>query len=83
MEDKIIMNTALTLSKNMCDILMHAAIEASTPKIKSAFIKHLDEYLELQGTVYKSMEEAGLYKMQNVTETKISSAASKFESTLN
>ena len=44
MEDKIIMNTVLTLTKNMTDILMHGAIESSTTKIKETYMKYLNEY---------------------------------------
>lgn len=83
MEDKIIMNTVLTASKNLCDIMMHGALESSNKKVKTTFMKNLEKYLELQGSVYKSMEEAGLYTMENVSETKISKACSKFESSLN
>lgn len=83
MEDKIIMNTSLTLAKNMCDILMHGAIESSTSKIKTTFIKSLSEYLNLQGSIYKAMEEAGLYKMETIENSKISEACSKHEPSLN
>ena len=29
MDDKIIMNAALTMTKNACDIMMHGAIESN------------------------------------------------------
>lgn len=83
MEDKILMNTILTLTKNMIDTLMHGAIESSTPKIKETFMKNLNEYLTLQGSIYKEMENAGLYKMEQVPETKITDSLSKFECELN
>lgn len=81
-EQEIVMQTALTLSKNTCEILLHGAIEASTPKIKSAFMKALDEYLTIQGDIFKAMEQAGLYKVENITPAKINKVVSKYESTL-
>lgn len=82
MEDKVIMNTALTLTKNACDILFHGTIEASTPKIKTAFNESLDKFLTIQGDIFKEMETAGLYNIENVTESKISKVNSKYESSL-
>ena len=83
MEDKIIMNTVLTLTKNACDILMHGAIESNTSNIKETFIDALDDFLEMQGSIFTEMESAGLYKIGNTTETNISKVRSKYESTLN
>lgn len=83
MEDKIIMNTSLTLTKNICGILMHGAIESSTPKIKETFMKNLNEFLTLQGEIYKCMEDAGLYKTECIPTSKITQACSKYEETLN
>ena len=82
MEDKIIMNTALTLVKNTCEILMHGAIEASTPKIKTTFTEGLDKFISVQGDIFKDMENAGLYNIENVPETKLNKTFSKYESTL-
>lgn len=79
MEDKIIMNTVLTLSKNACDILFHGSIESSTPKIKKTFIEGLDKFLSSQGEIFKEMENAGLYNLENVPVTKIKKAYSKHE----
>lgn len=82
MEDKVIMNTALTLTKNACEILMHGAIESSTPKIKTTFTDALDKFLTTQGDIFKEMETAGLYNIENVPESKLSKTNSKYESTL-
>ncbi|HBA37807.1 MAG TPA: spore coat protein [Firmicutes bacterium] len=81
MEDKVIMNTCLTLTKNTCDILMHGAIEASTPNIKSLFETQLTKYLEVQGEIFKEMEKSGMYKMENVPESKIKKTCEKHQPT--
>lgn len=78
MEDKIIMNTSLTLTKNACEILMHGAIESSTPKIKKTFIEALDKFLNIQGEIFTEMENAGLYTIEQVPESKIQKASTKF-----
>lgn len=82
MEDKIIMNTTLSLVKNACELLMHGTIESSTPNIKSTFLGALDDYLNIQGDIFKEMESDGLYKIENVLESKISKTCNKHEPTL-
>lgn len=82
MDDKIIMNTALTLTKNACDIMMHGAIEANNNKVKKTFTDTLSQFLTMQGDIFKEMESAGLYNIENVSETKLNKARGKFDSTL-
>lgn len=82
MDDKAIMTTGLTIVKNIGDILFHGSIESSTPKIKTLFMGALDEYLNIQGDIFKAMESAGLYNMENVNESKITKVASKYNSTI-
>ncbi len=82
MDDKIIMNTALTLTKNACDIMMHGAIEANNPKVKKTFSDTLGQFLAMQGEIYSEMESAGLYNTENVPESKLNKARGKFQSTL-
>lgn len=82
MDDKIIMNTALTLTKNACDIMMHGAIEANNNKVKKTFTDTLSQFLTMQGDIFKEMESAGLYNIENVPETKLNKARGNFDSTL-
>ncbi len=82
MDDKIIMNTALTLVKNSCELAMHGTVEASTKNVKATFLDTLEKYLEVQGKIFTEMESAGLYKLENVNSSKISKTASKYQSTL-
>lgn len=78
MDDKIIMNTALTFSKNACELLMHGAIESSNPKIKSTFMDGLSNILTMQGDLFKEMQEGGLYNIEDVQQSKIQKAYNKF-----
>jgi spore coat protein CotF len=82
MEDKIIMNTVLTLTKNACDIFMHGAIESNTKEIKTCFTDSLDKYLKIQGELFTSMESGGLYNIENIPETKIEKSKKKYVSSL-
>lgn len=82
MEDKIIMDTVLTLVKSSCDMLVHGAIEAGTPKVESTFEDALTKMLEMQSSIYMEMEGAGLYTTEEVSESKIKKVRSKYESTL-
>ncbi len=82
MEDKIIMNSVLTSVKNGCDLLLHGSIEANTPKVKKQFEAALQEYLTTQGDIFTEMESAGLYNIENTTETKISKVRSKHQESL-
>lgn len=82
MDDKVIMNTALTLSKNACEILLHGTIESNAPKVKNTFLDALDEFLNIQGELFTEMESAGLYNIENVPESKITKMFSKYDSTL-
>ncbi len=82
MDDKIIMNTALTLTKNACDIMMHGAIEANNAKVKKIFSDSLGQFLSMQGELFSEMENAGLYNIEDVPESKISKARTKYDSSL-
>ena len=82
MEDKIIMDTVLALVKNSCDLLMHGAIESGTEQVESTFESALTKTLEIQSKLYKEMENAGIYTVEETTESKIKKVRSKYESTL-
>ncbi len=82
MDDKIIMNAALTMTKNACDIMMHGAIESNNAKVKKTFQDSLGQFITMQGDIFTEMENAGLYTTENVPESKLTKARNKFESTL-
>lgn len=71
MVDKIIMDTSLTLVKNTCELLLHGSIESSTKNVEATFQTSLDKYLTMQGDIYKSMEDGGLYTTSEVPASKI------------
>lgn len=79
MESKLIMNTILTSTKNISDILYHGSVESSTPDIHSAFHNTLNECLDLQNEIFTFMEQKGWYQVEQVEQQKIDQAKEKFE----
>lgn len=77
MNDKIIMDTTLTLTKSMGDLLMHGAIESQEPKLNKAFCDTLMSYLDIQHEIYTEMQNQGFYNTETVTESKISKVLKK------
>lgn len=76
MEEKLMIGNVLTLTKNLCDILMHATIES--PNNHNILRDTLDEYLRLQSDIYNAMVQKGWYINVSVDSSKIIQAKSKF-----
>ena len=64
MEEKVILNTMLNLSKNMCDLLLHGTIEANDDVIIKRFNNTLNDYLSIQASIFRLMEEKGYYTLK-------------------
>lgn len=78
MESKLIMNTLLTVTKEVSDILFHGSIESSTPNIHTTFRNILNETLDIQNEIFKFMEQKGWYTLEQVEQTKIDQVKNKF-----
>ncbi len=78
MESKLIMNTLLTVTKEVSDILFHGSIESSTPNIHTTFRNILNETLDIQNEIFKFMEQKGWYTLEQIEQTKIDQAKNKF-----
>ena len=78
MNDKEIMTNILNSVKGECDLLMHGAIEASTPDVHSAFKQSFDDALCMQSKIYAKMSEKGWYPMQQAQGTQIDAVKQKF-----
>lgn len=76
MEEKLMISNLLTLTKNLCDILMHATIESA--KNYNVFKESLNSYLELQNNLATIMTEQGWYQLEIVDQTKIEQAKTKY-----
>ena len=76
--DRQIMENILLNIKGECDLMMHGAIESSTPDVHSAFTKAFNEALGMQNAVYAKMAEKGWYPSTTVEQQKIDSLKKKF-----
>ena len=80
MQDKEIMENLLLNLKGECDLLMHGAIESSTPNVPSAFKSAFDETLAMQNAVYNKMAEKGWYPTTPAEQKQIDAVKQKFSS---
>lgn len=78
MQDKEIMENLLLNLKGECDLLMHGAIESSTPNVHSAFKSAFDETLAMQNAVYNKMAEKGWYPSTPAEQRQIDAVKQKF-----
>ena len=51
MEDRFYYESILTTAKNLCDIFLHATIEATNPHVKQTFQNCLNHTLEENGVI--------------------------------
>ena len=61
MADKNYMESLLTSSKNICEILFHGTIESSTKKINDSMNQSLFNALNVQNEIYNKMATYGWY----------------------
>ena len=78
MNDKEIMENLLLNLKGECDLLMHGAIESSTPNVRGAFTQAFNEALTMQSEIYAKMAQKGWYPAQNAQPTEISAVKRKY-----
>ncbi len=80
MADREIMENLLLNLKGECDLLMHGAIESSTPNVHTAFTSAFTETLALQNQVYNKMAQMGWYPSTTAEKKQIDSVKQKFSS---
>ncbi len=78
MDDKLIMDNILTAIKGECDLMMHGAIESSTPDVHNAFTQVFNDTLCMQNEIYKKMAEKGWYPEEQAEQQKIATAKQKY-----
>lgn len=78
MEDKDLMEKELLVIKGVCDLYLHATLEATTAEVHDAFKCALNESLDIQNKIYNLMAEKGWYKADEAEQQKIDTAKQKF-----
>ena len=78
MDDRQIMENLLLCVKGECDLMMHGAIESSTPAVHQAFAQSFNDALTLQNQIYSKMAEKGWYPATKAEQQQISAVKQKF-----
>lgn len=78
MEDRELMEKELLITKGICDLYLHATMEATTAEVHAAFKCALNESLDIQNKIYNLMAEKGWYKADQAEQQKIDAAIQKF-----
>lgn len=78
MEDRDLMEKELLITKGLCDLYLHGAIESTTAEVHSAFKCALNDCLNIQNKIYNLMSEKGWYQTQTVEQPKINTVKQKF-----
>lgn len=78
MDDKQIMENLLLNVKGECDLMMHGAVESSTPNVHSTFTQVFNETLKMQNEIYAKMAQKGWYPSTKVEQQKIDTVKQKF-----
>ncbi len=79
MNDKEIMTTILNSVKGECDLMMHGAIESSTPAVHAAFTQGFNDALNLQNQIYAKMSAIGWYPAEAAQQNEISKVKNKYQ----
>ena len=78
MNDKEIMTNILNAVKGECDLMMHGAIESSTPNVHQAFTQSFNDTLALQNQIYAKMAQKGWYPAENAQQNQIDKVKQKY-----
>ena len=78
MQDKQIMENLLLNMKSECDLMMHGAVESSTPDVHGAFTQVFNETLQMQNELYTKMAQKGWYPSTKAEQQKIDTVKQKF-----
>ena len=74
MEDRQLMENHLLVVKGVCDLYLHATLEATTAEVHNEFKCALNEALDIQNKIYNLMVERDWYKTDTAEQTKIETA---------
>ena len=78
MNDKEIMTNILNSVKGECDLMMHGAIESSTPAVHGAFTQSFNDALSLQSQIYAKMSAKGWYPAEQAQQNEINKVKQKY-----
>ncbi|MBR6506212.1 MAG: spore coat protein [Clostridia bacterium] len=80
LDDRQLMENLLLNLKGECDLLMHGAVESSTPQVHTAFSKAFNDTLKMQSDVYAAMAGKGWYPSTKAEQQQIDTLKQKYSS---
>ena len=78
MQDQSIMENLLLTTKGACDLYMHGTVESSTANVHQVFDTALGQTLDMQDTIYKTMQQRGWYQGEQAQAQEISKVKQKY-----
>lgn len=78
MNDQMIMENLLQVTKGACDLYMHGTIESATQNVHTAFDTALNDTLCMQDQLYQKMSAKGWYPVESVDQPKIDAVRQKY-----
>lgn len=78
MDDRYTMENLLMTEKGVCDLYLHATVEAGSANVKQTFNKALNDALCMQGDIYAKMSEKGWYPAQQAQDQQMQQVRNKF-----
>lgn len=78
MNDQMIMENLLQVTKGACDLYMHGTIESATQNVHTAFDTALNDTLCMQDQLYQKMSAKGWYPIESVDQPKIDAVRQKY-----
>lgn len=77
MNDKLILENALTLTKSLAMLYVNATIESSNKKVTDCMNKGLNDVLNIQQKLYQEMSNDGFYQITNLNKPEIAKILNK------
>lgn len=71
MNNKVILENILTLTKSLNTLYLNGTIEASNKEVRKMMEKGLQDSLSMQEEIYQMMVDDGYYQVCNVKSTEI------------
>ncbi|MCX4249528.1 MAG: spore coat protein [Bacilli bacterium] len=71
MNNKIVLENILNLTKSLTSLYMYSTIESSNETSRSVFHQGLLDNLEMQDEIYQNMKDDGMYTIENVSSSAI------------
>ena len=78
MNDQMIMENLLQVTKGACDLYMHGTIESATQNVHTAFDTALNDTLCMQDQLYQKMSAKGWYPVESADQPKIDAVRQKY-----